>query len=418
MKHLLIVSRQGRDIETIRAAFSSKGRVASAGSVTEALSVLGRKRYDFVFIDIDLLKHAGHENRYQQTWQAFYSCYPTIAIVVMALPENIRQAVHAVKAGADDYITRPVNTDEIKLVMDSLAEQAIVESELSYLRNRSRKTGSNSDFVTNHPAMQVVYDKIVMVAPTRSTVLLTGETGTGKSFLAELIHRHSNREQKRFISVHCGAIPDTLLESELFGHEKGAFTGALRRKLGKFEIAGNGTIFLDEIASITPAAQVKLLQVLQQGVFSRLGGEDLLGNNARIIAATNADLKDMSDAGIFRKDLFYRLNVFPIEIPPLRKRPDDIPLLAETFLRRLNLEFQKQIKFVSRDVIDAMKKYCWPGNIREMENLMERAYILETSDQLSPLSFPSELFADVAAGQQSICPTRFPAFRSKKQGCC
>jgi transcriptional regulator with GAF, ATPase, and Fis domain len=240
--------------------------------------------------------------------------------------------------------------------------------------------------------MKAVYRNIRSVAPTKSTVLLSGETGTGKGIAANLIHRHSNRREGPFISVHCGAIPDTLLESELFGHEKGAFTGAVRRKLGKFEIATGGTIFLDEIGTITPSAQIKLLQVLQDGIFQRIGGEQSIKTDVRVICATNTNLKWMCEEGDFRKDLYYRINVFPIDIPPLRERVEDIPHLVEVFLKQMNKFNTKEINDVSPQVVETLKRYSWPGNIRELENLMERAYILETSSVLTPESFPVELF--------------------------
>jgi DNA-binding NtrC family response regulator len=221
-----------------------------------------------------------------------------------------------------------------------------------------------------------------------------GETGTGKSVLAQLIHKHSNRKDAQFISVHCGALPDTLIESEMFGHEKGAFTGAVRRKLGKFEFATGGTIFLDEIATTSPAAQIKLLQVLQDGTYQRVGGEETLKTDVRVIVATNADLKQMCDEGNFRKDLYYRLNVFPIEIPLLRDRTEDIPVLIDNFLNKLNQYSSKEIHGAHPLVLDALAGYPWPGNIRELENLVERAYILETSSVLTPESFPGELFEE------------------------
>lgn len=252
----------------------------------------------------------------------------------------------------------------------------------------------NSAFKTGSRIMQTVFRKIRSVAPTKSTVLIVGETGTGKGVLANLIHQHSNRKEAQFISVHCGAIPDTLLESELFGHEKGAFTGAVKRKLGKFEIATHGTIFLDEIGTITPSAQIKLLQILQDGSLQRLGSEEVVETDVRIIAATNSDLKKLTEEGLFRKDLYYRLNVFPIEVPPLRDRKEDIAYFIEIFIERLNKHYQKVIHDVHPHVIDALTNYSFPGNIRELENLIERAYILETSPRLSPESFPNEIFDD------------------------
>ena len=240
--------------------------------------------------------------------------------------------------------------------------------------------------------MNRVFRQIDSVAPTKSTVLLTGETGTGKSVLAQLIHQKSNRRGDQFISVHCGAIPDTLIESEMFGHEKGAFTSAVRRKMGKFQLASGGTIFLDEIGTITPAAQIKLLQVLQDGTYQKVGGEETLKADVRVIAATNADLNNMCRAGTFRNDLYYRLNVFPIDIPPLRERLEDIPLFIDAFLKKLNQFSLKTIHGAHPQVTESLKNYSWPGNIRELENLVERAYILETSSVLTPESFPVELF--------------------------
>ena len=210
---------------------------------------------------------------------------------------------------------------------------------------------------------------------------------------ASLIHQHSKRRAARFLSVHCGAIPDTLLESELFGHEKGAFTGAEKRKLGKFEHAKGGTIFLDEIGTITPAAQIKLLQILQDGTFQRVGGEETYQADVRVIAASNMDLEDMCDSGQFRKDLYFRLNVFPVEIPPLRERKEDIPHIVEVILARLNKFQLKEIHQIHPDARKAIITYPWPGNIRELENVLERAYIIENSSVLTPESFPMEFFA-------------------------
>ncbi|MGE4554046.1 MAG: sigma-54 interaction domain-containing protein [Desulfovibrionaceae bacterium] len=250
------------------------------------------------------------------------------------------------------------------------------------------------DLTSETPAMQEVLRRIRRVAPTRTTILLLGETGVGKGTLARLIHRLSNRADRPFVTVHCGAVPETLLESELFGHEKGAFTGATRQKPGKFEIAHTGTIFLDEVGTLTPAAQIKLLDVLHSHSFQRVGGERDIATDVRVIAATNEDLEAACKLGTFRKDLFYRINVFPLQVPSLRDRLPDIPHMAQTILRRLQLGYAEPIERIDDDVLDALMRYDWPGNVRELENLLERAVILETSDSLTRASFPAELFAE------------------------
>jgi len=392
MRYILVISKEQEVFSTILSCFRSEYRVQNVADKDAALEMLHKERYDFIFIDVEILRESSPDNGYKAALQPFWPLYPTIEIIVMSSQELIREAVKAVKAGASDYLTYPLNPDETKYVIESIYDALIAQSEVDYLRDQFWETDLSEIIQTKNPMMKVVFDKIRSVAPTKSTVLLTGETGTGKGVLANLIHRHSNRRESQFISVHCGAIPDTLLESELFGHEKGAFTGAVRRKLGKFEIASGGTIFLDEIGTITPSAQIKLLQVLQDRSFQRVGGEDTIEANVRIIAATNGDLKKMCDDGQFRKDLYYRLNVFPVELPTLMERVEDVPYFVEEFLKRMNRLNTKEIHHIHPRVIEAFKVYSWPGNIREMENLMERAYILETSSVLTPESFPGELF--------------------------
>lgn len=400
MKSILIASRRREDAETIRECFAAQYRADTVEDRDACLERFRRKRYEFVFIDLEILRGptSGNDHTdYRALLQPFWQSYPTAEIVVLASQETIREAVNAVKAGAGNYLTYPINPDEVKYVTESLFESLRMQYELDYLRDRFWQSDALEAIRTNSPLMNRVYNKVRSVAPTKSTVLITGETGTGKGVLAKLIHRHSHRSESQFISVHCGSIPDTLLESELFGHEKGAFTGAVRRKLGKFEIAQGGTIFLDEIGTITPSMQIKLLQVLQERTFQRVGGEEIIEADVRIIAATNVDLKRMCEEGTFRTDLYYRLNVFPIELPPLRQRMEDLPLLIDTFLKRLNRLHGKDIVDVHPRVLEAFEKYSWPGNIRELENLVERAYILETSSVLMPEAFPSELFTAEAS---------------------
>jgi len=392
MRSVLVASEKPEVYRKIQATFNSGCHIDKATGEIGVMKALGEKRYDLMFIDLDILYQSSQRGDYADVLQRFKRLCPSIEIIVMSGPDFIREMVKAVKTGASDYLTHPLDPDEIQLVAEAISESIIKESELDYLREQLWKSDLLGMVHTNNATVKEVFKKVRSVAPTKTTVLLSGETGTGKGVLAKLIHRYSNREHAQFISVHCGAVPDTLLESELFGHEKGAFTGAFKKKLGKFEIARNGTLFLDEIDTITPSAQVKLLQVLQDGTFSRVGAEKTIATNARIIAATNSDLKQMTEDGIFRKDLYYRLNVFPIEIPPLRKRKEDIPLLIQFFLKKLSKDFQKDINDIHPQAKEALEKYLWPGNIRELENLLERAYILETSNLLTPESFPAELF--------------------------
>lgn len=394
MGTILIVSKEKGDGRQIQNCFGPGTRIDAALTSSGAIELLHKSRYDFLFIDMGILQESVQDGNYKAILDSFRQLYPTIEIILMSPQEKVREAVKAVKAGASDYLAYPLNSEEINYVIENIRESVIVQSEIDYLRDEFWEAESLDTIDTKSILMKKVYEKVRSVAPTKSTVMITGETGTGKGVLANIIHRHSNRRDAQYISIHCGAIPDTLLESELFGHEKGAFTGAVKRKLGKFEIAHGGTIFLDEIGTITPSAQIKLLQVLQDGIFQRVGGEEVIKTDVRIIAATNANLQRMCEDGTFRKDLYFRLNVFPIDLPPLRERTEDIPHLVETFIKKMNSLNAKDISRIAPNVIKAFIHYSWPGNIREMENLIERAYILETSSTLTSDSFPAEMFED------------------------
>ncbi|MDD5724007.1 MAG: sigma-54 dependent transcriptional regulator [Syntrophales bacterium] len=388
----LVTARDRAAFQTVYNSFRGKGAVDEAHSIDIALELLRARHYDFLFIDLNILRSRTGGNGYKTALQPLWLAAPDVEIIVMSPPEAIREAVMAVKAGASNYLTYPLDPDEVKYVADSIYESIVMQSEFEYLRDKFWEGDSLELVQTKSPTMKQVFEKVRLVATTNSTVLISGDTGTGKSVLAKLIHRHSNRKYGPFISLHCGAIPETLLESELFGHEKGAFTGAVRRQLGKFEIAKGGTLFLDEIGTITPAAQIKLLQILQEGIFQRVGGEETINADVRVIAATNTDLKKMTDIGEFRRDLYYRLNVFPIEIPTLSERREDIQLFVEIFLKKLNQFSSKELRDIHPDVLQAFMRYPWPGNIRELQNLIERAHIIEQSSVLTPESFPGELF--------------------------
>lgn len=395
MRYILTATEDRAAAEVVRSAFHRSFHVDEAATVQGGITLSRKRRYEFVFIDLDLID--GQQSAGGGAFRLLRQAFPSAEIIVMTPPERIREAVEAVKSGAANYVTHPLNADEVRYVIESIHEGIRAQSELDYLRDRFWQSDSLEVVQTRNASMRAVFEQVRLVAPTKSTILLSGETGTGKGVLAKLIHRHSNRREVQFIGIHCGAIPDTLLESELFGHEKGAFTGASRRKLGKFELAHGGTIFLDEIGTITPAAQIKLLQVLQDGTFQRVGGETLIETDVRIIAASNSDLGEMVEKDLFRNDLYYRLNVFPITIPPLRERREDIPQLTEIFLKQMNRFNNRGIHYIHPLVMDAFQRYPWPGNIRELQNLVERACILETSSILTPASFPAELFADRTA---------------------
>jgi DNA-binding NtrC family response regulator len=392
MKSILIISTKEDDVRLIRESLPSEYPAKNANSVKNALDLHRQTSFDVIFADLKLLQDASQNDNTAEAIKPFKEMNPLTEILILSSKAVIHDTVKAVKAGAKNYLTYPIDPAEIRLVIESANESLTKNLELDYLRDRFWKPEWLDITDSRDAGMRDVYKKIRAVASTRATVLLSGETGTGKGLLARMIHMHSNRCDDPFISVHCGAIPDTLLESELFGHEKGAFTGAVRKKLGKFEMARGGTIFLDEIGTITSSAQIKLLQVLQDGTFSRVGGEETLQTDARVIAATNADLAEMSERGEFRKDLYYRLNVFPVEIPPLRERVEDITQIVEVFLKKLKQRHEKNIHSVHPQVLQAFKTYPWPGNIRELENLMERACILETTRILAPESFPAGLF--------------------------
>lgn len=377
--------------------------VVISSSLEDCLEKLRSNRYEYCFINNQILGSHSKSKQlkdFKQSLAPFYDLYPTLPIFVLGKAEETRNCVRYVQAGAQDYLIEPIDPLEIKLIIDNQEGLKQQESELSYLRDVFWKNDVVNLIKTQHPNMESIFQKIKAAAPTVASILLLGESGTGKGFLARLIHEHSLRFESPFISVHCGAIPENLVESELFGHEKGAFTGADSRKLGKFEIAHGGTLFLDEIGTMPLSAQIKLLQVLQDKFFQRVGGNQNIPCDVRIIAASNANLKELSEKGEFRADLFFRLNVFPIDVPPLRERTKDIEGLARHFLKTLNQRYLKNILDIDQEVLKALENYTWPGNIRELENLIERAYILEMTQILSPESFPSDIFSFEASSSK------------------
>jgi DNA-binding NtrC family response regulator len=312
---------------------------------------------------------------------------PDMATVVMTAFGAVETAVAAMRAGAFDYIGKPLNIDELTIVIDRALERRRLMRDAGQLRRRLASRDRMENMVGASAPMLQVFETIAQVAPSRASVLIIGESGTGKELVAAALHQHSNRASKPFIKLHCAALAETLLESELFGHEKGAFTGALTRRDGRFQQADGGTLFLDEIGEISPSIQVKLLRFLQEREFERVGGNHTIKVDVRIVTATHRDLTQEVKAGRFREDLFYRLNVVTIETPPLRARPSDVPLLAARFLKKFATENGKDIQGFSEDALQHLLHYHWPGNVRELENAIERAVVVSRHSELRPQDF-------------------------------
>jgi two-component system response regulator PilR (NtrC family) len=307
-------------------------------------------------------------------------------------------AIEAMRLGAHDYLSKPFDVDELKIKVRNALEQRQLRQENVLLKRALGTTHQFANIVGRSEKMLAIFKLIEQIARTDSTVLVTGESGTGKEWVARAIHFYSLRRDRPFVALNCGAVPETLLESELFGHMKGSFTGASSNKKGLVESAEKGTLFLDEIGEMNPLMQVKLLRVLQERKFRRLGGVEELEANIRVIAATNQDLPRMVADGKFREDLFYRINVIPIHLPPLRDRDEDIPLLAEYFLEKYREQMSKDVHALSQTAMDLLEAYDWPGNIRELENVIERAVALEESQTILPESLPEHIAKRVAKG--------------------
>jgi DNA-binding NtrC family response regulator len=330
--------------------------------------------------------------------------YPAATFVVMTAFGTIGSAVEAVKKGAYNYLTKPLDFQVLAVVVERAVERARLVQENSRLREKLRERNAFGHVVATHPSMVALLRLVEQVAPSRASVLIVGETGTGKELIAEMIHGASPRSKAPLVRINCAALSESLLESELFGHEKGSFTGAVGRREGRFEQAAGGTIFLDEVSEIPQATQVKLLRFLQERTFERVGGNETLKVDVRILAASNRDLKQRIAEGLFREDLYYRLNVVTLEIPPLRDRATDVAELATFFLRRYAEENGKRIEGLSDDALKALGEYAWPGNVRELENAIERAVVLCDGPRIETRHLPGSLSQDAGAAAMPRIP--------------
>jgi len=322
-----------------------------------------------------------------------------LTFILLTAQGTVDSAVGAIKDGAYDYLSKPVDPQRLRVLLQKSVERQETLREVRQLRRQLREQGSFGRIIGNSPGIRSVYRVTEQSAPTGASVLISGESGTGKELVAQTIHELSPRATFPFVAINCAAIPETLLESEIFGHEKGAFTGATERRIGVFELAHRGTLFLDEIAEMMPATQVKLLRVLQERIFRRLGARQEITVDVRVIAATNVNPQQAVADGKLREDLFYRLNVFAIDLPPLRERREDIPLLVQTFLSEFNRTNGKAIRAVDHEAMYILERYPWPGNIRELRNVIERATILADSEFIEPKHLPATL---IARGEESL----------------
>lgn len=388
--------------------------IDEASTGKEALDKVRSQNWDLVLMDVKMPEMNGLE-----ALTAIKEHDPRIFVVLMTAHSNLQDAVTAIKEGAYDYVEKPVNPQRLTEIVRTCLEARELVSNLA-LSNPIFDDDIESDFVGHSQKMKEVFNLIYRLCKVDTTVLIRGENGTGKELVARAIHYNSPRKSGSFLAINCGAIPENLMESELFGHEKGAFTGAVERKIGKFQMANNGTLFLDEVAELKPEMQVKLLRVLQEKKFTPIGGNREVKTNTRIIAATNRNLEKMMEEGSFREDLFYRLNVMPIFLPPLRERTDDIPALVQHFIKKLAPQHNVAITGIAPEALELLKQHRWPGNIRELENVIERAFIVENSTQITVASLPENIREAKTTSPKAVPlgyvgPLDFDAFKDQME---
>jgi DNA-binding NtrC family response regulator len=382
----LVVDDEESVRESFRLVLDHDYDVIDAPDGARALEIVRAHHVDVVLLDIRLPEMDGIE-----VLERLKAIDDSLEVILVTAVKTVRTAVAAMKLGAFDYVTKPFDDDELLSLVRRAVEKRSLEREVTFLRGELARSRDRDEIIGHHPEMLKLARLVTQVARTTTTVLITGESGTGKELIARAIHRHGPRRDKPFVPVNPAAVPEALVESELFGHEKGAFTGAHQRKLGRFELAQGGTLFLDEIGLLRAEVQAKLLRVLQEREIERVGGTRAIKIDVRIVAATNADLKRAVTSGAFREDLYYRLNVVPIEVPPLRDRIDDVPRLVEHFVRRYNDEFKKHVQGFTPEALDLLASYAWPGNVRELQNAIERAMVLVDGPWIGPADLPLDV---------------------------
>lgn len=383
---ILIVDDEKNTRDGLRRALSREYEVFTAESAAAALRILEENHIDLMLSDVRMPGGDGIELLKQVR-----SKYPSTACVLLTAYGSVETAVEAMKQGAHDFLTKPVNLDHLDMLIARTLQHASLLKENEELKRQLDSRYGLESIIGSSPAMERLFDVIRQAAPSQATVLIQGGSGTGKELVAQAMHRLSNCASGPFVAVHCAALSPTLLESELFGHEKGAFTGAVAQRRGRFEMANNGTLFLDEISEIDLATQVKLLRVLETRQFERVGGAETINVNIRVIAATNRDLRKYVDEGKFREDLYYRLNVIEINLPALKERTSDIPILCDHFIREFAERNQRKVTGISQGAVAALQAYDWPGNVRELRNTIEKMVVLARGEILEPEDVPENI---------------------------
>lgn len=384
-------------------------RVLEASSRPEALALVEQHDVDVVLSDLRLPPNDADISEGLGILESVRNLNPLLPVIVITGDEDRETALKVVQRGAYDLFYKPFNVEEVEIIVRRAAQHYRLEKDNLILRDELRKVGGYQEgIVGSSPVLRRIIDQARAVAETSATVLITGESGTGKEMMARFIHNTSPRARGPFIACNIAALPESLVESELFGHEKGAFTGANIRREGRFEMADTGTLFLDEIGELTPSMQVKLLRVLQERQFERLGGKQMLTVDIRVIAATNRNLEEMVDTGQFRADLYYRLNIVNLELPPLRERPDDIPILATHFAVKASNKHNKPTPAFAPSFLSRLTAYRWPGNIRELENVIERAVVISQATVLDDTLLPDKVAAQINAAPNAPVPTAVP----------
>lgn len=406
-KRLLLIDDEARVRASLKMVLEPLYDITQASDGSEGLDVFRKEAPDLVLLDIVLPGTDG-----LAVLQMLRTERKSTPVIMLTGTKSVKTAVDAMKLGAADYLSKPFDVDELRIVIDRALNSSELEQEVTHLRAQVAKRYAFHNLIGKSQGMQEIYEKIEQVADSRTTVLITGESGTGKELVAKALHYNSSRRERPFVALNCAALPETLIESELFGHEKGSFTDATARRVGQFELANTGTLFLDEIGDLSPVTQAKLLRVIQEREFTRIGGVQPIKVDVRIVAATNKNLDELVRKGLFREDLYYRINVISLYLPPLRERGEDIPLIANHFLEKRLEEAQRPPIAFGKEALELLSRYPWPGNVRELENFIEQAFIWsQHATEITPEHLPTSMKStsrspslrdDTLAGRMSL----------------